>query len=220
MQSTSFFEYDRGFGRRNFHFGPRSMSEGNSVSQWIQQLKTGNDEAAGQLWERYYKQLVGLAERRLGSSSRRVMDSDDVVVEAFAAFVKNATAGRFPDLNDRDDLWALLITITNNKALDQIRFLHRQKRGPNTRGDSVFGDPAMPPAASPEATPAEAAELTEFMSEFVSTLEEKHRDVFLMKLEGYTNVEIANKLPPSLATVERYLRAIRDKLNTHLTDNS
>ena len=217
MQNAAKMEYDSRLSRRTL-LGGNLMGEAHSVSQWIQQLKCGDDEAASQLWERYYRRLVELAERRLGSTSRRVMDGEDVVVQAFASFVKSAKNGRFPNLNDRDDLWALLITITNNKALDQIRLLYRDKRGPNTRGDSVFSDPAVPPATSPEPTPEDAVELTEFIRTFLDSLNEKHRDVFLMKLEGYTNVEIANLLPPSLATVERYLRAIREQLSHLLTE--
>lgn len=194
--------------------------EPRSVSQWIHQLKQGDAEAAAQLWERYYLPLMRLAEKRLGTSSRRVMDGEDVVVDAFHAFVKSAQDGRFPDLNDRDDLWALLITITNNKALDQIRFLKREKRGPKTRGDSVMSDPAMTPATCPEPTADDALALTEFMSAFVGDLDEKHRDVFFLKLQGYTNVEIANELPPSLATVERYLRKIRERLAKYIEDSN
>ena len=217
-------DYDRGENTVNSRslFGVGYMNEApepRSVSRWIHELKSGDDAAATQLWERYYRELVQLAEKCLGTSSRRVMDGEDVVVDAFDSFVKSAQAGRFPDLNDRDDMWALLITITSNKALDQIRFLYREKRGPQTRGDSVISDTAMPPAISHEPTPQDAVELTEFMHSFLERLNEKHRDVFLMKLEGFTNIEIANTLPPSLATVERYLRSIREQLSNYLTND-
>lgn len=194
------------------------MNEPRSVSQWIHELKAGDDVAANQLWERYYRQLVQLAEKRLGTVSRRVMDGEDVVVEAFAALVKSVKNGRFPDLKDRDDLWALLITITSNKALDQIRYLQREKRGPRTRGDSVMSDPALGAKDAHGPTPEDAVELTEFMKYFLDSLDEKYRAVFLLKLEGYTNVEIADMLPPSLATIERYLRLIREQLTKKLTD--
>jgi hypothetical protein len=40
-----------------------------------------------------------------------------------------AEQGRFPRLQDRDDLWSLLVVITARKALDLIQHERRKKRG-------------------------------------------------------------------------------------------
>jgi hypothetical protein len=41
------------------------MVSNDSVTQWIAQLRAGDDVAAGKLWERYFHRLAGLARKHL-----------------------------------------------------------------------------------------------------------------------------------------------------------
>jgi hypothetical protein len=75
-----------------------------SVSDWIGQLKAGDERAAQRLWEDYFQRLVRLARARLQGVPRRAADEEDVALSAFDSFCRGAEAGRFPRLNDRDDL--------------------------------------------------------------------------------------------------------------------
>lgn len=90
------------------------------VTLWINSLKTGDDEAAQLIWQRYFDKLVHLARRRLGTMPRRSADEEDVALSAFDSFCRAARDGRCPKLNDRSDLWKLLITITIRKANAQL----------------------------------------------------------------------------------------------------
>jgi hypothetical protein len=83
------------------------MSNEDEITRWMDRLATGDESAAGHLWQAYYTKLVELARRRLRSSPRRVADEEDVVLSAFDSFCRGARVGRFPDLNDRHDLWKL-----------------------------------------------------------------------------------------------------------------
>src|SRR5436190_7202927 len=112
------------------------MSSEGSVTRWVTALKAGDDAAAQPLWERYHRQLVSLARRKLESSRRRGADEEDVVQNAFHSFFKGVAHGRFPQLNDRDNLWRLLVVITARKALDQLAHEHAQRRG----GCAVAGE--------------------------------------------------------------------------------
>src|SRR5262249_32221455 len=76
-----------------------------SVTVWIEQLKAGDAAAAAPLWQGYFRRLVGLARQRLGAAPRGVADEEDVALSAFASFCRAAAQGRFPRLDDRDDLW-------------------------------------------------------------------------------------------------------------------
>ena len=64
------------------------MSEPKDISEWVQKLKEGDDDAASHLWETYFERLVRLAQRRLPSSLRRSRDEEDVALSAFHSFVK------------------------------------------------------------------------------------------------------------------------------------
>src|SRR6185436_2726764 len=99
-----------------------------SVSVWVKRLIDGEKNLpVEKLWERYYQRLVRLARGKLGSRPRRVADEEDVALSAFDSFCKGATDGRFPELNDRDNLWRILVTITARKAY-QLNLKNQRKK--------------------------------------------------------------------------------------------
>src|SRR5438132_7343606 len=97
------------------------MSSAGSTTQWIKQLKGGDAAAIQKLWESYFPRLVGLARKKLRNMPRHAADEEDVALSAIDSFVRNATQGRFPQLNDRDNLWLLLVTVTVRRALQLVR---------------------------------------------------------------------------------------------------
>src|SRR5262245_59106753 len=105
------------------------MSSEGSVTRWLKDLKAGEAAAAQPLWERYHRQLVSLARRKLQSARRRAADEEDVVQSAFHRFFEGVAKGRFPRLEDRDNLWRLLVVITARKALDQLAHEHSKRQG-------------------------------------------------------------------------------------------
>jgi RNA polymerase sigma factor (sigma-70 family) len=195
-----------------------AMSSSGSVSQWIAGIKAGDEEAAARLWQRYYRRLLGLARRKLRDHPRRTADEEDIVVNAFHSFYQGARANRFPDLRDRNDLWHLIVRITERKAYDELRAQRRKKRGSGkVAGESVFQGPDASDAAAgidqvpgPEPTPEFAAEMVEAVDGLLALLDDDEmRRIAIMKLEGYTNEEIAGRIGRSLPTVERRLKMIR-----------
>src|SRR6516162_1298201 len=105
------------------------MSNDHSVTRWIEGLKSGDANDIERLWNRYFRRLMRLAGAKLPGHCRRAFDEEDVALSAFQSFCDRASRGQFPQLNDRDDLWRLLATITVRKALDTMRRQTRQKRG-------------------------------------------------------------------------------------------
>jgi len=190
------------------------MSEPGSVTVWLDRLKAGDrSEAVRRLWQAYFARLVGLARRHLAGRPRAAADEEDVALAAFDSFVRAAGAGRFPRLDDRDDLWQVLFVLTARKAADLAEAAGRRKRGGGrvvrslATGDGSAGEWPVP-AADPD--PAEAAALAEAAARLLAALpDEPLRQVAVWKLEGYTNEEIAGLLGRSVPTVERKLNRIR-----------
>lgn len=196
------------------------MSSAGSVTEWLEQLKRGDSLAAQKLWGRYVDQLVRLARKHLGQTPRRVADEEDVVLAAFASFCEAAEAGRFAKLDDRDNLWQVLLMLTERKAIDQIRREHAQIRGGgDVRGESAL-DAADPGGSSPpglarvvdtEPTPEFAAFVAERFEQLLGMLADPELECIAVdKLAGYTNQEISQRLGTSLRGVERRLALIRE----------
>jgi DNA-directed RNA polymerase specialized sigma24 family protein len=198
-----------------------------SVSQWIEGLRAGDEEAAARLWQRYFHDLVLLACKRLGSAPRRIADEEDVALSAFRSFCQRVQKNQFPDLHDRNDLWHLIVRITDGKACDQLRAQLRKKRGSGlVAGESAWidrqdldGVAGIDGIAAREPTPEFAAQMVEAVEQLLKRLDDDElRRIALMKLEGYSNDEIARAISRSLPTVERRLRVIREIWGTEPTD--
>lgn len=174
-----------------------------SVTTWLAGVKDGDDAAVQCLWERYYARLLGLARSILEGSAKRIGDEEDVAVSAFKSFYFRAAAGKFPKLDDRDDLWKLMMTITVRKA-----FRARRKGSPQRTGQNL--DAVDDYLVSQEPSPEMAAMVTNEFQRLLGQLDDDQLSaVALAKLEGYTNKEIASQLGRSLSHVERKLRVIR-----------
>src|SRR5262249_19198987 len=104
------------------------MASVGSVTMWIGKLKEPDAQAALELWQRYFRQLVKLARKKLRGAPRQARDEEDVALSVFDSVCEGVAEGRFPHLGDRDDLWRLLIHLTAQKAVDQLRHEQRQKR--------------------------------------------------------------------------------------------
>ena len=195
-----------------------SATDDHSVTLWIGQLVAGDLAVSQKLWERYVERLLALARRKLAAGERRAADEQDVVQEAFEAFFRAARAGRFPKLHDRDDLWQLLVKITDNKLRDQAKHSRRQKRGGGqVRGESVFQSPDSDQPAGLDHLPA-AVPTPDFA---VATIENCRRlfallndpaleTIARLKLQAFNHEEIAQRLHCSAETITRKLRIIRD----------
>jgi RNA polymerase sigma factor (sigma-70 family) len=186
-----------------------------SVTRWLGQLQAGDPAAAQQLWERYFRRLVGLARKRLLGAPRRAADEEDVALSAFESFCRGAEQGRFPDLADRDGLWRLLMVMTARKAMHLRRDEGRQKRG----GAAQFAadmpnkpdeESVLEQVLSREPTPEFAAQISEQCERLLRGLgEEDLESVALLRMEGYTVNEIAARLGCVARTVKRKLQLIR-----------
>jgi DNA-directed RNA polymerase specialized sigma24 family protein len=199
---------------------------GGSVTIWLEQLKSGDSAAAGPLWEGYFARLVAVARGKLRAAPRGAADEEDVALSAFNSFCEGVDRGRFPRLDDRDDLWQVLFVITARKAVTLARRECREKRGggrvvqasamvsgENTAEDVLAG------IAGAEPSPAFAAQVAEECQRLLSILDDgKLRQLAIWKMEGFTNAEIAAKLGKSVPTVERKLARIRKMWESDISE--
>lgn len=202
--------------------------DGDSVSAWISQLKSGEADAAQNLWDRYAGQLVSLARRNLRDAPKSVVDEDDIAQNVFGSICRGAAAGRFANVKNRDDLWWLLLTVTKQKAVDQIRRELAQKRGMGqVRSESQLGAAsdergqfALDRLIGDDPTPAFIVMLQDETSRLLNLLrDERLRRVALARIEGYTVPEIAVELGISTRAIERKLQLIRAKWGSELSHN-
>jgi RNA polymerase sigma factor (sigma-70 family) len=191
------------------------------VTYWLGQARDGDADAARQLWQRYFGRLVGLARVKLRNAPRGMADEEDVALSAFDSVYRGIEQDRFPQLDDRDNLWSLLVVITARKAANWKRDQGRQKRASPRGSDSAprSGErsrvraPCLEDVIGREPSPEFAAQLAEECQRLFNSLsDETLRTLARCKMEGYTNEEIARQLNCAPRTVERKLALIRGRL--------
>ena len=184
-----------------------------SVTMWIDRLKeSGRERAAEVLWSRYLERLLQVARRKLGPAPKTAADEEDVAVTAFAALLSGVQDERFSQLQDRHDLWQLLIMLTERKAISQRRSEWAQRRGGAGPKQELPAD-----VEAPEPTPEMAAELAEEFGQRLAELpDEIEREVAIRRMQGFSNLEIADALNIGLRSVERKLGLIRRTWESHI----
>jgi RNA polymerase sigma factor (sigma-70 family) len=197
------------------------MDAQGSVTRLIEQLRSDDpilrDDAARGLWERYVSALLELARHHLDRKLLHREDEEDVLQSMYASFCSRQQRGSF-ELNGRNDLWKLLVTVTLRKARNAARRNrqeardYRRERGQGG-GDSSSGAWALELMDASEPTPEDAAALNEELQKRLRALGDPVlRRIALRKLEGYTNKEIARELDNCTErTIERKLARIRTK---------
>jgi DNA-directed RNA polymerase specialized sigma24 family protein len=132
---------------------------------------------------------------------------------------------RFKKLDDREDLWQVLAMLIERNAIAVHRRAQAKKRGGGmNRGESVFanflGDCSVDGAggianvADPNAGVVEVFTLG--VRELLEMLDEESlRQVAILRLEGFSNPEIAERLDISLRAVERKVQLIRKCWESH-----
>ncbi|MEZ6120332.1 MAG: ECF-type sigma factor [Pirellulaceae bacterium] len=191
------------------------MTIENSVTHWMHKLAGGDQVAAELLWKRYCHQLMGLARKHLRHHPRRASDEEDVALSAFHVFCKGAAEGRFPELHDRDNLWRLLVVITARKASDHLK--HEKPRTPP--GGAASQEVDVEQVIGNQPTPEFAAAVADQCDRLLAVLcDSMLQKIATMKLDSFTNEEIAAELGVSVRTVERKLSRIRAEWETVLTE--
>ena len=197
----------------------------NSVTKWIADLKQGSEDAADLLWRRYFQKLVAVAKTKLAKAPKRVSDEEDLALNVFKSLCAGAESGRFEKLTDREELWKLLVVMTRNKSLNQMREQRAQKRGKGAvRGQSIFQDSKtdnLDIFLGDEPTPDFLVEVHEERERLLSLLVGKdHRAIAELRLDGHSIEETAAELGISPRSVKRKLALIRDTWVVELEEGS
>ena len=190
-----------------------SPESSHSVTRFLARLKEEDSAVAREIWQRFFERLLPLARAKLRGLPDRSVDEEDLLVSVFDRFFRAARENRFAKLDDREDLWQILLMLTERKVIEVYRKSGAKKRGGgkvHRLADIVESGHELHELADSELDPEFLAAFNDNLANALIQLGDgAARDVALLKLEGYENQEIADQLKVSLSSVERKLRIIR-----------
>lgn len=185
------------------------MSDLHSDRSLLGLWRTGDEQAAQQLFDRYAERLVRLAGRHLSQRMTRRVDPEDVVLSVFRTFFVRARDGQFT-LEGPDDLGKLLTRMTLIKVLRQVQRHRAARRDVNAEAEP--GPQAEDPAAlllSREPGPEVLQAFLDQLTHFLARLRPEDRQILEMRLAGHSSAEIAHELGTYERKVNRVLERVR-----------
>ena len=182
------------------------------------------EAAARQIWLRFSDRLAAEVRRRLDARVLRRSGAEDVVQSLFASFFAAAPGPGGPP-RDRAELWRLLVRFTVCKVANTADRHRAQRRDvrrevPLADGDTERAFGAHEPEDVRGLQPEDEAIAREEFARLLDLLPDDLRQVFVMRIDGYSNAEIARQIGRVERTVELKLKTIRKLLQPHLTDEA
>ena len=164
------------------------MSENPNDSELVAAYRTGSEDAASELYERYYLRLIELIRHQMGWRMKELDSSADIAQSAmqffFAQLKKDATT------DTGSDLWPLLVTITLNKVRNRAKYWRRQRRDPGRQIPLGYRADPLERGASPE----DAAVTQDLLDQLLAPFSGRRRQIVQSILAGTPVNEIADEL--------------------------
>ena len=180
-----------------------------SVTRWLVEFEQGDQAAAKRLWEFLRQRLLQSAKKEVDRAPRPTYDEEDVAQSAFHTLCDVIKEDRY-SITDRDELWRLAIAITVNKARNRTRHENRIRRGGGFK-HADDGNAFLNDLVSREPPADVALIMEEECQRLLSRLQQRDVQlVALLKVEGYTDKEVAGFLGCTRRSVQRRLALIRD----------
>ena len=187
-----------------------------SPTYWLPALQQGDEQAAERLWKEYFVKMVRLAKRRMDGLRLRAADEEDVALSAMNSFCRMAKNREEPIVNSTE-LWKLLATIVRRKVnKERQRQFAGKRQEHRLAGESGVSpihdgqkneDSGLAGIVARDPVPELAMELAETWERILSL--PGAEEIVLLKSDGYSNSEIAEKLDCSTRTVQRAIEKIK-----------
>lgn len=174
-------------------------------SDLITTLKTGDNAALGEVYDRYGDAMYGFALRML----TQPQEAEDLIQEIFLNLSGNCTYQ-----TSRGSLKTYLMMLVHSRSLDRLR---SRKAGVNRQQRLQHHEPTH--TANTPLESAATGEIAQRVQVALAELPDNQQQALkLAYYEGLTQVEIADRLQVPVGTVKSWFRLSFEKLRRKLGD--
>ena len=179
----------------------------NSLDALLEQLNSGDDNAAEQVFLAYEPYLRKVVRRLLPAELRAKFDSIDVVQSVYGDVLTAFRDGgmRF---NTVAQLRAFLIKATRNRFIDRLRQHRTAARLEQPLNET---EPDRLPSAS-QPRPSEIVQAEELWERLLALCPPEHHELLRLRRQGATATEIAGQIGMHAGSVRRVLRDLSVRL--------
>jgi RNA polymerase sigma-70 factor (ECF subfamily) len=177
------------------------------LDELLEQLRTGDDAAAEELFRTYEPYLRKVVRRQMPRQLRAKFDSQDVVQSVWAHVLT-----RFRDAGWKfagpAQLRAFLATVTRNRLTDRIRHFHTALEREHSLGETRSA--CLPAADQPR--PSELARANDLWERMLALCPSEHHELLRLRRQGLSLGEIAIRTGLHEGSVRRILRKLARQL--------
>ena len=171
-------------------------------------LKMGNQRAQTEFFNRYYNRLRGYVR-----SKSQKFDDDDIDAIVSKSLEK---ALRFiDDYRGDTNLDAWVITITRNSMLDAVKSKESEKIK-----STKYIDPTVISQSNRQQDTIQINDVKQIFEKFLRTLNERERDIMILRSQGTPNKEIADNVGTTEGNVKWYVSNLMKRFKTFMEKNS
>jgi RNA polymerase sigma-70 factor (ECF subfamily) len=182
---------------------------GSEFEHLMERVRTGDAEAARELFQSYGEAIQKVVRRRLSRRMRSEFDSLDFVQDAWASFFHIAPE-RWT-FQTPEELMAFLTRLVQNKVVDAYRLRYQTKA--HAPGHIQTLQTNTPNVAARQPTPSQVAIAEEEWDRMLQDKPPKLRGALEMLRAGYSRQEIAENLGLHPKTIQRLLQSMNKQMN-------
>ncbi len=190
-----------------------ASSDNNSFLTFLERVRTGDQKAAEELVRMYEPEIRREVRLRLRDSRlRRDFDSVDICQSVMASFFVRAALGQY-DLQKPDELIRLLVTMTRNKLVSQVR--KQQTQGRDLRRRDAAGQEKLQNIAQGP-TPSLLVANEELIQEFRKRMSPDEWRIAERRTQGLAWDAIAAELGGTSEACRKQLSRAVDRVSQEL----
>lgn len=191
---------------------PELPESSTPLTELYQRHRGGEVEATERLFFYFAERLSRLAQRYLSPKLAPRVDGDDVMQSALKSFLVRASAGQFR-IENSQDMWKLLVTITVRKARQQVRAHNAEIRAVGREvPQPLVGEVSIVDQLTEEPSMAEAVACAEEIDRLVKDDPPEYARVLELRLADYSIREIAEDMSLTKGTIESVLNVFKSRL--------
>jgi RNA polymerase sigma-70 factor (ECF subfamily) len=176
----------------------------------LRRLRSGEQDAATELYLKYASRLISLAKSQSSNTLASRVEAEDVVQSVFRTFFRRVVDGCY-EVPQGEELWQLFLVLALNKIRNLAHFHAAQKRNVSrTVSADVLGDLAT---VNDDSDFASLRLLEMTIDEVISEMTESSQTMIRLRIEGHTVQAIAAQTSRSKRSVERVLQGFREKMS-------
>ncbi len=190
-----------------------ASSDNNSFLTFLERVRAGDQKAAEELVRMYEPEIRREVRLRLRDSRlRRDFDSVDICQSVMASFFVRAALGQY-DLQKPDELIRLLVTMTRNKLVSQVR--KQQTQGRDLRRRDAAGQEKLQNIAQGP-TPSLLVANEELIQEFRKRMSPDEWRIAELRTQGLAWDAIAAELGGTSEACRKQLSRAVDRVSQEL----